>query len=86
MVSSKAILKVQEAELIIAVQRHQSGDWGDVSLGDQEMNERALQLGSQFLLSVYRTADEIKFWIITELQNHTTKVLLPCEYYAAPFR
>ncbi len=46
---------------------------------DQQANERALKQGER-LLSVYRTADGAKFWIITEHDRSLTTVLLPEDY------
>lgn len=62
-----------------AIQRHQSGDWGDLCREDREQNDRALERGER-LLSSYRTPFGVKFWIITEADRSVTTVLLPDEY------
>ena len=60
-------------------QRHQAGDWGDVSEHDRQENELSLKQGFR-LLSVYRAASGVKFWIITEADRSATTVLLPQDY------
>jgi hypothetical protein len=59
--------------------RHVRGDWGDVCEEDRRANEEALRYGAR-LLSVYRTAKGVKFWIITEADRASTCILLPDEY------
>jgi hypothetical protein len=61
------------------VARHVVGDWGDCCPEDQQANEDALRNGER-LLSVYRSAKEIKIWVITEGDRSSTCVLLPEEY------
>jgi hypothetical protein len=62
-----------------ALARHVSGDWGDVGEEDRLANEEALRDGTR-LLSVYRSATGIRFWIITEADRAQTTVLLPEDY------
>lgn len=75
--------RVQESippsELLQALRRHASGDWGDIDPEDRGANDRSLQDGSR-LLSVYHAKDTTKFWIITEADRSSTTVLLPEEY------
>jgi len=64
--------------------KHLSGDWGELSLEDRELNDEALLDGSR-LLSAYRTLKAVKIWIITEAVGDdgiraSTCVLLPDEY------
>jgi hypothetical protein len=64
--------------------RHGYGDWGDLSDGDRQANEDALQDGSR-ILSAYHTRKGTKLWIITEAigddgQREATTILLPEEY------
>ena len=66
-------------EIATALDRHRQGDWGDVGKEDWRANERALKLGER-LLSVYRTTDGTRFWIITEWDRSLTTVLLPEDY------
>ena len=62
-----------------ALNRHRSGDWGDVCEKDRKANERALIEGTR-LLSVYHSVKGVKFWIITEADRTATTVLLPEDY------
>lgn len=65
--------------ILAAVQRHASGDWGDVCEEDRLANEEALLTGSR-LMSVYFTSDGRPFWVITEWDRSVTTVLLPEDY------
>ena len=59
--------------------RHCAGDWGDLSLEDKKLNDRALMDGSR-LLSAYHLNDGTKIYIITEADRSATTFLLPEEY------
>jgi hypothetical protein len=64
--------------------RHSSGDWGEVCAEDRQLNDQALQDGSR-ILSVYHTYRGAKLWIITEAADDAgnraaTTLLLPDEY------
>ena len=74
-----ALAKLTQEDILLALQRHQAGDWGDVDEADREANERALLEGTR-LLSVYSSAAGVKFWIITERDRSVTTVLLPEDY------
>jgi hypothetical protein len=65
-------------ELLPILNRHASGDWGEVCDEDKASNDRALKHGSR-LLSAY-TFRDTKVWIITEADRSITTVLLPSEY------
>ena len=66
-------------EVMQALARHQSGDWGDVSTADKKENE--FSLGRHIrILSAYQAQTGEKFWIITEADRSATTVLLPSEY------
>ena len=62
-----------------AINRHVTGDWGDVCDEDRRSNEEGLVHGSR-LLSVYYDNRGTKFWIITEANRSATTVLLPEDY------
>ena len=64
-----------ELDVVLALQRHQSGDWGEVDEHDREKNESALRTGDR-LVSVYKSVNEKKFYIITEWDRSTTTILL----------
>jgi hypothetical protein len=74
-----ALSKLSAEDILHGIQRHQSGDWGDVGDEDRKANDEALQNGTR-LLSVYHTAEGVKFWIITEGDRSATTVLLPEDY------
>ena len=59
--------------------RHMSGDWGDVCEEDSRANTDALRYGNR-LVSVYATQSGARLWIITESDRSATTLLLPEEY------
>lgn len=64
--------------------RHASGDWGNIGQEDWGLNNRALDDGSR-ILSAYVTSLGERLWIITEAaddqgQRCATTLLLPDEY------
>jgi hypothetical protein len=61
------------------LQRHLSGDWGEIDAHDRRENELSLREGFR-LMSVYTLSNGIRFWIITEADRSSTCVLLPEEY------
>jgi hypothetical protein len=46
---------------------------------DRKENELSLEKGFR-LLSVYQSADGVKFWVITEADRSVTTVLMPEDY------
>ena len=78
-VTPNALAHLTCDDLLAGFNRHQSGDWGDMSESDRQENEMSLQQGFR-LLSAYRTANGVKFWIITEADRSVTTVLLPEDY------
>jgi hypothetical protein len=61
------------------VQRHQSGDWGEVPEEDQRENDFSVTHGFR-ILSAYRTSRDVSIWVITEADRSATTILLPSEY------
>lgn len=61
------------------LERHLSGDWGDVCAADWVENDLSLANGFR-ILSAYHTPDGVKFWVITEADRSMTTFLLPEEY------
>lgn len=64
--------------------RHASGDWGDLHEEDRGLNDKALHDGGR-ILSVYETSKGERLWIITEAVGNdgrraSTCLLLPEEY------
>lgn len=78
-ITRNALAKIGFEESFKALARHASGDWGEPCEADRKANELALKDGSR-LLSVYWTASDIKFYIITEADRSHTTVLLPEDY------
>lgn len=74
-----ALAKLQQPDILSALQRHQAGDWGDVDGEDREANNRALAEDTR-LLSVYHSATRVKFWLITEADRSVTTILMPEDY------
>ena len=74
-----ALSKLSQDDILRAIQRHQSGDWGDVDAHDREANTRAL-IEDTRLFSVYHSAAGLKFWLITEADRRVTTVLMPEDY------
>jgi hypothetical protein len=74
-----AVERISDSEMLRALERHVSGDWGNVCPEDAEANEAAVHERARFL-SAYTTEDGVRFWIITEADRSVTTVLLPEEY------
>lgn len=80
LVATPAVLEaVPMQTLLNAYGRHLRCDWGEVCPGDWERNNEALHCGER-LFSVYCTADQQRFWIITEADRSATTILLPKDY------
>jgi hypothetical protein len=64
---------------------HVSGAWGDLDNEDRKANDAAIAHEGdpdrqQRVFSSYRTATNVKIWIITEWNRSVTTILLPDEY------
>jgi hypothetical protein len=74
-----ALLRSAGEDLLPALlERHQSGDWGDVPEEDARENSFSVRHGFR-IVSSYRVAGE-RLWIITEADRSATTLLLPSEY------
>ena len=60
------------------INRHVSGDWGDLGREDKQENELSIREGFRILSSY--DVDGDKLWIITEADRSATTLLLPDEY------
>lgn len=58
--------------------RHQSGDWGNVPPADAAENRRSVRHGWR-ILSAYQVGSR-RIWIITEADRSSTCLLLPEDY------
>ncbi|MDP8952542.1 MAG: hypothetical protein M3N18_09940 [Actinomycetota bacterium] len=61
------------------IQRHVSGDWGEVPKADARENEYSIKHGFR-VLSSYGVGEGRKVWIITEADRSSTCLLLPEKY------
>jgi len=61
------------------LQRHQRGDWGEVSPEDAAANKFAVEHCLR-IVSSYRIGTTDKVWVITESDHRLTTILLPEEY------
>ena len=78
-ITANANAVLPELDVVLALQRHHSGDWGDVDDHDRQVNEDALRNGDR-LVSIYKSIRGQKFYIITEWDRSVTTVLLPEDY------
>jgi hypothetical protein len=69
-------LEIRPTDLL---DRHVSGDWGDIHPGDRGLNEEALRTGER-IFSVYGPKDSDRLWIITEADRSVTTILRPEDY------
>lgn len=70
-----AAAEIDPGELL---DRHRSGDWGELDTQDCRENERSLENGWRVLSSYL--VGESRVWIITEADRSATTILLPEEY------
>ena len=74
-----ALKTIPSEDVMLALGRHVSGDWGDVGREDWQENELSLKEGFR-LFSVYHDRNGVRFWVITEADCSVTTVLLPEDY------
>lgn len=79
MATPNAMASITSAEIRGSLLRHLTGDWGACSEEDRTANNLALSDGGR-LFSFYCSANNVKFWIITEADRSATTVLLPEDY------
>ena len=60
--------------------RHASGDWGNLTDDDKLENDRSVLNGWRILSSYILNKSGEKVWIITETDRASTCLLLPEEY------
>lgn len=61
------------------LRRHQTGDYGIIGKEDWQENNLSVKEGFR-ILSAYKTANDVKIWVITEADRSSTTLLLPNEY------
>lgn len=77
-ITGNASQQLLTEEVLTALSRHASGDWGDLCPEDALANEDALGHGGR-LFSAFGEGEH-RFWIITEAGRSVTTVLLPEDY------
>ena len=63
----------------LLLQRHHTGDWGDLCQEDWLTNDGNLRTGGR-IVSCYRIGQHDALWIITECDRSVTTILLPDDY------
>ena len=72
------ILAENGVNLLEYLERHLSGDWGDLDDEDKAENDFSVKNGFR-ILSAYNTPSG-RLWVITEADRSVTTFLLPEEY------
>lgn len=80
LVATPAAIEAAPREVLLQLlERHLSGDWGDVSKTDAKANEYAISHGLR-IISWYQTPGGERIQIITEADRSVTTILLAKEY------
>jgi hypothetical protein len=74
-----ALHSLTQDDILLGIQRHQAGDWGDLTDDNRAANDRALAQGGR-IVSAYHATNGTKFWLITEADRSVTTILLPEDY------
>jgi hypothetical protein len=74
-----ALNTIPPDEIMLALSRHERGDWGQLDREDLDANEKAFKQGGRLFSRYFSTAG-VKFWIITEWNRQITTILLPEDY------
>lgn len=72
------LCKHRHIDLGPLIDRHASGDWGDVDDAEREANEAALETGGR-IVSIYHPHG-VRVLIVTEADRSQTVAMLPHEY------
>ena len=78
-ITANASGRLDEQDVITALERHGKCDWGDLPPEDRKENELSLRQGVR-LFSRYLDRKGVRFWVITEADRSATTVLLPEDY------
>lgn len=76
---AKEILDLYPGLAATLLNRHITGDWGEVCEADAMENDLSVEHGFR-VFSVYRSPAGDKLWLITEADRSATTFLLPSEY------
>jgi hypothetical protein len=77
-ITANASLTLTTEEVLTALSRHASADWGDLCPEDTLANTNALECGGRLFSAYGHGAHRI--WVITEADRSVTTVLLPDDY------
>lgn len=72
-------LSLSQEDPLAYIQRHVTGDWGDLPEEDIQENELSLKEGFR-IFSAYHLKTGQKIYVITEWDRSVTTILLPEEY------
>ncbi len=62
------------------IQRHVTGDWGDIDEHDAAENAAAVEQGTRILSAYGGEHDPDRLWVITQADRSVTTILRPDEY------
>jgi hypothetical protein len=77
-ITPNASLRLRTEEVLSALRRHASGDWGDLCPEDAMANDTALQQGGKLFSAYGQGAGRV--WIVTEADHSMTTILLADDY------
>lgn len=72
-------LRTNNQSVFTFINRHQSGDWSEMSEDDQHANRDSVA-GDTRILSSFAMLGGDRIWVLTEADRSATTVLLPEEY------
>lgn len=78
-ITPAALHALEPEDVVAAIRRHATGDWGELDEHDRLENEKSLREGYR-LLSAYTGSGGTRFWVITEADRSISTVLLPEDY------
>jgi hypothetical protein len=79
-VATKNVMEIiEQKEIFQLVNRHITGDFGDLDKSDTQMNKNAIKTGEDRIFSAY-TIKGNKIYVITEWDRSYTTVMLASDY------
>jgi hypothetical protein len=79
-VATRNVMEVlEQKEMFQLVNRHSTGDFGDLDKSDTQMNKNAIKTGEDRIFSAY-TIKGKKIYVITEYDRSITTVMLASDY------
>ena len=73
-----ALIEAARIDPVELLQRHQSGDWGDLDAEDQRENNYAVHRWLRIFSAYGKPPDRL--WVITEADRSVTTILRPDKY------